>query len=93
MAFLREFFDDQLISKNMWPPRSPNLTSLDHFLWGHLKGVVYPTNPHTLDELKANIETEIANITIETLHRVSANMVKRVRACIHENGSNFEHML
>ena len=93
MVFLREFFADRLISKKICPPRSPDLTSPDYFLWGHLKGLVYQTNPHTLDELKANTETAIANITVATLHKVSPNMVKRVRACIHENGSHFEHML
>ena len=24
-----------------WPPRSPDLTLLDFFVWGHLKGKVY----------------------------------------------------
>ena len=44
---LREFFADRIISKNMWPPRSPDLTSLDYFLWGQQKGVVYQTNLQT----------------------------------------------
>ena len=26
-----------------WPPRSPDLTLLDFFLWGHIKSLVYKT--------------------------------------------------
>lgn len=31
MDFLATFFDDRLISRNLWPPRSPDLTPADFF--------------------------------------------------------------
>ena len=34
-----------------WPPRSPNLSSLDFFLWGHLKSLVYHNHPRTIDDV------------------------------------------
>ena len=93
LAFLREFFDDRLISKNLWPPRSPDLSPPDFYLWGYLKGVVYSKNPHTLDELKRNITIAVANIPAGTLRRVAANSVKRVRACVRAEGGHFQHLL
>lgn len=93
MHFLREFFGERIISKGLWPPRSPDLTSPDFFLWGYLKGRVYKNRPQTLDELKMNIATEIENISVNILNKVAANMVKRVRACVTEQGSHFEHLL
>ena len=90
MAFLREFFDNRPISKNLWPPRSPGLSPPDFYLWGYLKGVVYSNNPHTLDELKRNITTAVANIAAGTLRRVTANSVKRVRECVHAEGGYFQ---
>jgi hypothetical protein len=30
-------------SNNLWPPRSPDLTPLDFFLWGTLKERIYQT--------------------------------------------------
>lgn len=93
MHFLREFFGDRIISKSLWPPRSPDLSSPDFFLWGYLKGKVYKNRPHTLDDLKVNITTEINNISVNVLKKVSSNMVKRVHACITEAGSHFEHLL
>jgi hypothetical protein len=89
---LREFFSDHLISKDLWPPRSLDL-SPDFFLWGYLKGVVYRTTTHTLEEPKTNTEAAIANITVATLGKVSANIIKRACGCIHEHGAHLQHQL
>ena len=36
----------------IWPPRSPDLTICDFFLWGYVKDRVYvPPLPATVDEL------------------------------------------
>ncbi len=32
-SFLHEFFNKRLISTNLWPPHSPDLSPLDLFLW------------------------------------------------------------
>jgi hypothetical protein len=37
VTLLKQFFDDRIISKNLWPPRSPDLSPPDFFLWGYLK--------------------------------------------------------
>ncbi|CAI6375452.1 unnamed protein product [Macrosiphum euphorbiae] len=39
-----------------WPARSPDLTPLDFFLWGHLKTVVYADLPVNLQDLKNKIQ-------------------------------------
>ena len=41
MAKIQSIFGDRVISKGLWPPRSPDLTPPDYFLWGYLKGRVY----------------------------------------------------
>ncbi|EFN65149.1 hypothetical protein EAG_00038, partial [Camponotus floridanus] len=38
-----------------WPPRSPDLSPLDFFLWGYLKSKVYKTNPRNLNNLRRRI--------------------------------------
>jgi len=40
MAEIHFFFGDRIISKGLWPPRSPHLTLPVYFLWGYLKGRV-----------------------------------------------------
>jgi hypothetical protein len=59
MKFLHEFFGDKLISKGLWPQRSPDLTSTDFFLWSYLKDTVYRSNPRDLKQLKTNITRAI----------------------------------
>ena len=38
-----------------WPPRSPDLTMPDYYLWRALKGRVYQNNPQTIGQLTDNI--------------------------------------
>jgi len=59
MAKIQSFLGDRVISKGLWPPRSPDLTPSDCFLWGYLKGRVYQNKPRTIDAFKANITEEI----------------------------------
>ena len=35
-----------------WPPRSPDMTPLDFFLWGHVKDQIHSTRVIDLDDLK-----------------------------------------
>jgi hypothetical protein len=51
MAVVRVILPDRLISR--WPPRSPDLSMCDFFLWGYLKPRAYEGKPRTLEELKA----------------------------------------
>jgi hypothetical protein len=67
---LQRVHEERTVSKNLWPPRSPDLTTCDFFLWGHLKSTVYKSNPHTIQELKDNISHAVAAIDITVLHRV-----------------------
>ncbi|EFN79592.1 hypothetical protein EAI_04836, partial [Harpegnathos saltator] len=41
-----------------WPPRLPDLSPNDYFLWGHLKDRVYKTKPQNLDDLRNRILDE-----------------------------------
>jgi hypothetical protein len=39
MGMLEELFGPRIISKGLWPPRSPDLMPLDFYLWGFLKNI------------------------------------------------------
>jgi hypothetical protein len=93
MTLLKQFFDDRIISKNLWPPRSPDLTPTDFFLWDYLKETVYKKKPRTLVDLRRSTEEAVKKITAETLLRVSRNMRQRVNLCLLENGGHFQNLL
>jgi hypothetical protein len=81
IQMLSVFFGGRIISRNLWPPWSPDLLPPNFCLWGVLKENVYKNNPHTLEELKQDIKLCISNVTAETLHRAASDMRKRVE-CI-----------
>jgi hypothetical protein len=93
MEILHEIFGEKLISKGLWPPRSPDLTSQDFLLWSYLKDTVYRSNPRDLKQLKMNITRAIEEVNEGTLRKVARNMVKRVDKCIEVNGYHFQHLL
>ena len=77
--FLKNLFPGRLMSKSGdldWPPRSPDLTPADFFLWGYLKSKVYVNKPRTVEELKDNIREEIAAILAEILAKTMENAAK-----------------
>jgi hypothetical protein len=49
MQMLREFFGGRIISRNLCPPRSSDLSPPVFYLWGLLKENVYKNNQHTLE--------------------------------------------
>lgn len=91
--FINEFFGDRVIGQGLWPPRSPDLTAADFFLWGYLKEKSYSNKPRTLEQLKFNIAQAVLNIQPQTLKTVARNVLKRVEACIREDGGHFQHLI
>jgi hypothetical protein len=51
IAEIESFFENRIISKGLWPPRSPDLTPQDFFLFGILKGHVYGNRARTTQNL------------------------------------------
>ena len=93
MKLLEEVFCERIISKNLWPPRSPDLNPLDFYLWGKLKSNVYRDRPCTLNELKSAIVSMLRDISHDELQKVFENKIKRLQACVDVQGHHFEHML
>jgi hypothetical protein len=93
IEYLRQFYDERIVSQGLWPARSPDLTPPDYFLFGHVKNNVYKNRLHNLDELQQAIRQEIQNITQEQLQHVFENMKRRVAMCLQLEGGHFQHLL
>ena len=76
-----------------WPPRSPELTAMDFFLWGYVKNQVYATPSQSPADLKARIIAACAAITPQTLNRVHNATLRRIKTCVEQDGQLFEHLL
>ena len=76
-----------------WPPRSPDLTPMDFFLWGHLKSVVYKTKPLNMEDLKNRITAECHKLTAQQLKHVTEETKDRFFLCIEKEGQHIEQFL
>jgi len=78
---------------NNLPPRSPDATACDFFLWGYVKDHVYvPPLSASIPELKVRIRTAIETITADMLQRVLNELDYRVDVCRITKGANIEHL-
>lgn len=94
--YLNEIFPNRWIGRNgpiRWPPRSPDLTPLDFFLWGYLKDKVFRTRAETLDEMSRRILEFCSVVDADMLERVRESFVTRIHLCLHEEGKQFEQLL
>ena len=96
LTLLQQLFDERIISKGSqfpWPPRSPDLSAPDFFLWGYLKERVYRNKPATIEILKENIRNEIAALGPEILEKVMDNAIERARQCEVERGAHLKDVI
>lgn len=92
MNHLTALFNNRIIKKDLWPPRSPDLTPPDYFLFGSLKDSVFRRNPHTLQELGQYTTEFIRSIQPQILVNVFNNMHIRIQSCLAQNGGHFQHL-
>ncbi len=96
MELLHKHFGNRIISRGTdlcWPPRSPDLSCCDYFLWGYLKSKVYINKPRDLEQLRANIERESAAISNEMLKKVTENFRKRTEDAIKNKGGHLRDII
>ena len=70
-----------------WPPRSPDLTPLDYFMWGYLKERVYATVPRDVRDLQQRIRREVTAMQrTRMVRRAMESMMDRAHRCIAAQG-------
>ncbi|GBN99927.1 hypothetical protein AVEN_41972-1 [Araneus ventricosus] len=91
--FLDENFPDRWSGRDgpiPWPPRSPDITPLDFFLWRFVKNIVYKTPVPSLDELKRRIVTAIQNVTPQMLENTWREIEFRLDVLRATRGSHVQ---
>ena len=58
-----------------WPPRSPDITPIDFFLWGYIKTLVYETAPPDLNDLQQCIRDACGTVTPVMLRAIRNALV------------------
>ena len=91
--FLNETFSHRWIGRDgpiSWPPRSPDITPLDFFLWGYIKDIVYRTKVQDITDLKQRISNAIATIDEAMLQRTWQEIEYRLDVLRLTNGAHIE---
>ena len=95
MAFLRTEFMSVIsrFGDIPWPPRSPDLSIPDFFLWGYLKQKVYTKSLRTLQVLKEALNKEIVTFYSELLDKIFARYRKRMNDCLVSMVANIDKLI
>jgi hypothetical protein len=91
--FLDEIFPRRWIGRGgcqQWPPRSPDLTTLDFYFWGYVQQSVYSVRIHNIQHSKQRIREAAASVTPDVLGRVWREMEYRLDVCRATNGAHTE---
>ena len=71
--YLQETFYDQRIANNgpfLWPPRSPDLSVLDYFIWGTVKNV-YESPLTTIKDRTQRVRNAFQNISQNSIRKAT----------------------
>jgi len=58
-----------------------------------MKGKVYESNPHNLDDLRKNIRSATGTIEVIVLRKEYINKKTHLQKCTDSQGSNLKHIL
>jgi len=90
VEWLNQEFGQNWIGRNgpvLWPPRSPDLTIADFYLWGRLKQIVYSKNlPPNVENLKEMIRDAVSSLTLNEIRRSYKELRRRLEVCAQRGG-------
>ena len=73
-----------------WPPRSPDITPCDFFLWGFVKSQVYREPVQDIADLKQKIVSAFQLVTSQMLTNAFEDYRRRLHVVIEEKGGHCE---
>ena len=96
--FLKAHFpNDRVIGRGhsiRWPARSPDLSPLDFWFWGTLKGrVFHHSRPSTMNQLMHRIAEECNNFSSSEIQSAIAILLLRLHLVVESEGDVIEHLL
>ncbi|KAJ8963159.1 hypothetical protein NQ318_018624 [Aromia moschata] len=88
--WLNSEFNEHWIGRDgpiLWPPRSPDLTILDFYLWGRLEQIVYRDDE---EQLKTRIQNAVKSLLIKEIRNGFNEFRARIEICAEKGGVLFE---
>ena len=79
-----------MVSKDIWPSRSPDLNICDYWLFGVVEGESNGTSHPSVNSLKAAIRRTFCNLDPEDVKRSCSRIRLRISQIIDAKGSHIE---
>ena len=73
-----------------WPPRSPDLSPLDFFLWGYIKNIVYAEKIKNIQHLQERITSAIETVTKDIIQKTWQEIEFRLDVSRATKGAHIE---
>jgi len=90
---LNEIFPDAWIGRGgpiPWPPRSPDISPLDFFLWGYIKNIVYIEKIRNIQHLQDRITSAIETVTRDMIQKTWQEIEFRLDVSRATNSAHIE---
>ena len=90
---LNERFTDAWIGRGgpiRWPPRSPDHSPLDVFLWRYIKNIVYAEKIRNIQQLQERITSAVETVTRDMIQKTWQDIEFRFDVSIAINGVHIE---
>ena len=83
------------ISKDEWPPSSPDLNPLDYCVWGLMLAAheKHRPKPTTKAKLQTVLQTIWDSLSQESINKAVLGFQKQLQACVKADVGHFEHVL
>ena len=81
------------LSKNEWPPNSPDLNVMDYFCWGWMQEYVNSKKPKNRLELVVAVRESADALPLDFVRKAVDGWYKRVSLCVEEKGMQFKHRI
>lgn len=78
------------ISKDEWPPSSPDLNPMDYAIWSILESRVCAVPHKSVESLMNALKREWDRLDQEIINKVVAQFPQRLQGCIDAEGGHFE---
>jgi hypothetical protein len=96
--YLNESFPNRWLGRGgpvAWPPRSPDLTPLDYYLWGHMRTLVYTSKVDSRAVLCDRIFGAAEHIRNhpDIIASATQSLLMCAENCITASGGHFEQLL
>ena len=76
-----------------WPPKSPDLSVNDFWLWGDIRHKLYQKPvPNTLNKLTTKLRGLLLEINNETIKKAYQSFVRRCYFCVATEGGHIKYL-